>query len=264
MSLDLAGILANWKAGAGGICTRIIVDADGQDQIQLQVEMGVLQMQVNGRPDGLRYHGHVYAAEFIEHELAIENNVSEEDWEALERELQQLNYRRLSLAALVDEAVQADDRQRAVELIDRALEDIDYCLRVTSLLDASPDGCDATYANMRPALVFNRARLRSRRFVLLGEFEEAIDAALAGIPLLDEVLAEMGFDDEQRGQDAGIAFLRQMSDQLRNKYAIQQTLRERLRVAIEREDFQLASHLHEELAERTKKKQPNAARSPEI
>lgn len=263
MNLDLAGITIDWKAGAGGICTRVITDAEGHEQIQLQVEMGVLQMEAQGRPDGQRFRGHVFACEFIEHELAMENDVTEDDWESLERELQQLNYRRLSYAALVDEAVQADRRERAVELIDRAFDDIDYCLRATELMKSCPDGCDPTFINMRPALVFNRARLRSRRFVLLGEFEEAIDAALGGIPILDEVLSEMGFDDEQRGQDAGIAFLRQNADRLRDKHGIQRTLRERLRDAIDREDFQLASQLHEELARRTKKMQPNAARSSE-
>lgn len=57
MILDLRNILEGWEYEPGKISVRKIIGQDGREKIQTRVDLGVLQFEVAGRPDGLRPHG---------------------------------------------------------------------------------------------------------------------------------------------------------------------------------------------------------------
>src|SRR5438093_71165 len=54
MSLDLNTILKDWPHENGHVKVRKITGLDGREKLQLRVDLGVLQMEVTGRPDGQR------------------------------------------------------------------------------------------------------------------------------------------------------------------------------------------------------------------
>ena len=56
MSLDLNTILKDWPYESGTIKVRKITGLDGREKLQLRVDLGVLQMEMRGRPDGRRPH----------------------------------------------------------------------------------------------------------------------------------------------------------------------------------------------------------------
>src|SRR3989442_9045603 len=56
MSLDLNTILKDWPHESGSIKVRKITGLDGREKLQLRVDLGVLQMEMSGRPDGQRPH----------------------------------------------------------------------------------------------------------------------------------------------------------------------------------------------------------------
>ena len=56
MSLDLNTILKDWPHENGNIKVRKITGLDGREKLQLRVDLGVLQMEMIGRPDGQRPH----------------------------------------------------------------------------------------------------------------------------------------------------------------------------------------------------------------
>src|SRR6187397_1129830 len=56
MSLDLNTILKDWPHENGNIKVRKIAGLDGREKLQLRVDLGVLQMELAGRPDGRRPH----------------------------------------------------------------------------------------------------------------------------------------------------------------------------------------------------------------
>ena len=99
------------------IAARLVCGADGQEFVQLRVDLGILQMYLIGRPDGERCHGLPTAVDLIRHELRRSRQVAAESWHALERELQQFQYRRLALAALAEGALAANDAPAAVRLV---------------------------------------------------------------------------------------------------------------------------------------------------
>src|SRR5215467_8242914 len=56
MSLDLNTITDDWPYESGSIKVRKITGLDGREKLQLRVDLGVLQMEMTGRPDGRRPH----------------------------------------------------------------------------------------------------------------------------------------------------------------------------------------------------------------
>ena len=57
MSLDIGHILNDWPYEPGQVTARRIRGADGREKIQLRLDLGLLQMEITGRPDGHRPHG---------------------------------------------------------------------------------------------------------------------------------------------------------------------------------------------------------------
>lgn len=58
MKKDLAYFLSEWKFDPTDICARKIIGLDGHEKLQVRLDLGVLQMEVAGRPDGDRPRGH--------------------------------------------------------------------------------------------------------------------------------------------------------------------------------------------------------------
>ena len=92
MNLDLNELLGDWDCTHDEVCARLITVEDHEAVLQLRVDLGMLQMCLDGRPDGLRYHGLPSVYDYFEHERLIGAVPSEEDWRELHRELQQYNY----------------------------------------------------------------------------------------------------------------------------------------------------------------------------
>lgn len=75
MSFDISGVLEGWEYEPGQILVRKFKTKAGAEKIQLRVDLGVLQMNVFGRPDGKRPFGH---DSFLDHCQARLNRYKEE------------------------------------------------------------------------------------------------------------------------------------------------------------------------------------------
>ena len=56
MSFDIDPIVRDWPYLPDEITVRVIEGEDGQRRIQLRLDLGLLQMSFDGRPDGRRIH----------------------------------------------------------------------------------------------------------------------------------------------------------------------------------------------------------------
>ncbi len=54
---DIDEILMQWPYQPGEVMARLVKASDGREVLQMRVDMGVLQMEVDRRPDGFRPHG---------------------------------------------------------------------------------------------------------------------------------------------------------------------------------------------------------------
>src|SRR6476661_1144366 len=69
-SKDIAAILKGWDYEPGTINVRKINGTDGSPKLQMRLDLGLLQMEMTGRPDGVRPHGFESLLEYHENQLA--------------------------------------------------------------------------------------------------------------------------------------------------------------------------------------------------
>ena len=256
MTLDLDELIGNWECPAGELRARTVNGRDGRELLQLRIDLGVMQMFTDGRPDGARYHGLASARTYAEHELRVGGEqLTTADWQEVERELLQTNYRRMAFAAASEDALRANRTEDAHRFIAHALADIEECLADLRLLKQhEPEREDS--ASLEATLVFDQARLETQLRIIAGRFEDAIEAAETGATALDTLLSELGYDEEQRDADPGLRYLWNLGNQLRQEYGIARTLHEQLAEAIENEDFEAAAQIRDELARRDQPPSP--------
>lgn len=245
MTLDLDSLTRNWDVTVGPTSARWVMGRDGKTFIQFRVDLGLLQMFPDGRPDGNRYHGLPNALAYVEHELRVApEGLAHEHWAELERELSQFNYRRLALSSLADDALRDADDQTAEAALRRVIRDIDTCERILKLQRQAE--VPSPQAQLRMTLAFNRARLLCQLRILRCDFDGAIEAVENGAERLEALLQqEIPEYDDVYAEQLGVNYLWEMGRQLRLQYNLPQTLREQLESAIADEQYEEAAELHQ-------------------
>lgn len=249
MTLDLDALVAGWDCPPGELRARLITGRDGCEHVQVRLDLGLLQMHMTGRPDGQRHRGHETARAWIEHELRVQGNVISNDWQCLQREIQQFNYRRLAYVYLAEEALQQDDSATSERFINGALGDISACLAGLEVAQqhAPPGVADES---LLPTLLFDAARLQTQLCLVQGRVEEAVERAERGAKEVAALLAELEYDEEAQAADPAVSFLRDLARQLRIEHGVGQTLQEQLDEALEREDFEGAAKIRDAMQRR--------------
>ena len=131
MSLDLNSLLHGWPHENGAIKVRRIPGLDGKEKIQLRVDLGVLQMELAGRPDGLRPHN--CESLLVYHQRRAERaeargesyDLTAEQCNELQQEGIQYYHRYLSLFQLSDFTGVIRDTERKLELFSFVAEHTD-------------------------------------------------------------------------------------------------------------------------------------------
>ena len=70
MSKDISNLLNEWMYKPDEVMVRIVPGDDGRSKIQLRVDLGLLQMEMDGRPDGVRPEGFESWLEYYETQAA--------------------------------------------------------------------------------------------------------------------------------------------------------------------------------------------------
>lgn len=247
MSKDLSRLLSDWPYEPGKLTVRLIDGDDGEPRIQVRLDLGVLQMFVDGRPDGTRPFGYPSLLEYFETKLdhAVEPtadesqpkfSLSEDDCEALRAEAVQYYHRYMALMVLEDfEAVVRDTT--------RNLRVLDLCAA-----HAETEADREALEQFRPYITMMRARALASQALKDSEPKAAILAIDEGLEALRKCFADAGEPDlfEQSGE---VQMLRGMRDSLVPKLPVSQKteLKARLARAIEQENYELAAILRNEL-----------------
>ncbi|MEN1680637.1 MAG: UvrB/UvrC motif-containing protein [Planctomycetota bacterium] len=56
--LDLTPLLKDWEFKPNDIVVRYVTGLDGKEKLQLRIDLGVMQLELDGRPDGKQVDGH--------------------------------------------------------------------------------------------------------------------------------------------------------------------------------------------------------------
>ncbi len=251
MDRDLTRLLEEWPYEAGRINVRLIRSDAGDPLVQVRLDLGILQMSVDGRPDGFRADAAPSVLEMHEARLDELSLGEPEDDEAggpgalalsadecrqLREEAMQYAHRYVALLVLEDfEGVTRDTTRN---------------LRVLDLL-ASHGETEADRRSLEPQrayLLMMRARARASLAMKDGEPRAALIAIDEGIEELRNAFALQDNPDAfETSKEVGV--LRGMREALVPKLPVSQRaeLRARLDEALMQENYELAAILRDEL-----------------
>jgi hypothetical protein len=119
MSFDLSDLLRDWPYEPGQLQVRKITGSDGREKLQLRLDMGVLQMEMAGRPDGRQPHGAESEYEFQTEraeQAGVDFELSEDDVGELQAEGVQYYHRYLALFQLGDWQSVIRDTKRNLDM----------------------------------------------------------------------------------------------------------------------------------------------------
>jgi hypothetical protein len=237
---DIDFILHQWPFKPGVIAARLIRAGDGREVIQMRIEMGLLQMETTGRPDGDHPGGVDNCLDWLR-ELARSQGdafaLSEAQCLEIDREFVQFYHRRICCLAL---------RQ-----FGWALADADYTLQLMDFVAAhSPNPeWSLSHEQYRPFVLFHRIQAAAMLALDQSGPEAAIETINRGLDEMREVFVKFGAE-EQFEQDELVSQLAVMKESLREEYRVGKTLAEQLADAVAAEEFERAARLRDEIAKR--------------
>src|SRR3569623_130665 len=243
-------ILKEWEFVPGEVSARIVSGSDGREVLQMRIDLGLLQLEVSGRPDGERPGG---AETYFDYLLALAVHegqdfvLSEEQCTEADREFVQFYQRRICWLALRD--------------FERAVRDADHSLAFMDFVrSCSPsEEWTMSHAQYRPFLLFHRPQAKALVTLEDKNPEAAIEESNQGLNRMRELYAE--FEMEERfEEDELVERLDQLRESLRDHYHVGRTLREQLADAVESQQYELAAKLRDEIAKRTANCAPPSTR----
>ncbi|GMU20962.1 MAG: hypothetical protein AMXMBFR13_10580 [Phycisphaerae bacterium] len=255
---DLAHILDGWPVGHGEPRVRKFTAGDGTSFLQVRVDLGVLQLAVDGRPDGDQPHGYDSMLECLADQVRQYKhplNISPTEWQALMREVLQFYRRRVTLMTLAQQAQEENDLEEAAACYVRAIRDANHNLAILDFLRDSCTGVEDLddQESYRPYILMHRAMCEAQHALLEQDPDEAIEALKAGIAAIKgcSQTVAVSEDGESERMDVRpfVAELRRMEKRVRKQYSRRRTVREQLEDALAHEDYERAAKLRDFLAE---------------
>ena len=254
MSLDLNDLLRDWPHEPGQIKVRRILGSDGKEKIQLRIDLGVIQMETNGRPDGERPHGcdsllayHLAIAE--EKEAAHEQYLlSPEEVSELQQEGIQYYHRYISLFQLNDFLGVIRDTQRNIELFNFVNQ------------HASGDEFAHSLEQFRPYVIMMNTRARASIELERKDYAAALRQIERGRQKIVELFAgSENADLAERSPE--VAFLDEWMEEIRARQPLTklEKLQREMENAIATEAYERAAELRDAIrAQMAKKKEKSA------
>ncbi len=246
MNFDISQLLDQWEYQAGDIVVRKFVGKDGQEKIQLRVDLGLLQMNLSGRPDGKQPFGHDtllehYLAKLAKHRQKHDGNdegfrLSAEDCARLQQEAIQFHHRYICLFQLKDYAGVVRDTERNLKVFDLVQK---Y---------AESEELAWSLQQLRPQLLMMQIRAQGSHALEANHYEEAINAVEQGLERIRAFYREHSHPDmvEQSGEVQSLEMWLQEIKSTR-PLSEREKLENALKEAVRREDYERAAKVRDSL-----------------
>lgn len=245
MSRDLALILDSWDYDSKGPNVRRILGLDGSEKIQTRLDLGVLQMEPSGRPDGQTPHGCDTLLDYYHQRMSgYDPLLAYEDELALGRD---------ECNELKQEALQYYHRYQSVFLLGdyrQVLSDTDHNLRLFDLVkEFARDPEDRlSLEPFRPHVLMMQARARACLLLEEQEFDGALELVEEGVEEIEEFFRSVDRDDLIESSRE-IEFLRDWGQNIQSRRPLshEERLKRELESAVESENYERAAELRDEL-----------------
>src|SRR6266436_7586575 len=237
MNLDLNTLLKDWPHEPGAIKVRKIVGLDGREKLQLRIDLGVLQMEMTGRPDGARPHSCESLLAYHQQRAgrAVQRGenyeLTPEQCAELQQEGIQYYHRYLSLFQINDFAGVVRDTQRNLDLFTFVTQHTDR------------DELSWSLQQFRPYVLMMNTRAKASILLGQGKFAEAVAEIERGRDAIGDFFQHSNFP-ELVSKSSEIAFLNEWLEEVKAKRP-----RSKLEIMQREMETAIAKELYERAAE---------------
>ena len=237
---NISDILQDWDYDSQSIRARIVAGQDGEaDVLQMRVEMGIIQMAVDGRPDGIRPEGFATYLDYLLQEEISQGNewdLNDEQCMEVDREFMQFYQRRISWLSI-------KEYQQVVRDADHTLALMDFCKR-----HSPDDGWTIVHEQYRPFVLFHRTQAAAYHQLNESTPQAAIECINDGLSTIRSIFESHDLE-EHFDEDELVSQLRDIRESLRDEYSVGKTLHEQLADAIASEQYERAAEIRDQLSQ---------------
>lgn len=242
---DIGPVLRGWEYEPGTINVRKIIGLDGSPKLQMRLDLGLLQMELSGRPDGIRPHGCESLLEYFERRLREHTRkngaelgfqLSEEQCQLLREEAMMYYHRYLSLFVLGEFSGVARDTARNLRVLDLCGK---YAVTEQDRL---------IMEQYRPYLIMMHTRALASIECERENWREGLMTVRRGLRKMKRFFAKFGQEEAyKRANEAKI--LRRFGREIRNKLPVDplRQLQRKLERAVQAERYEEAAKLRDEI-----------------
>jgi len=246
MDFDISHLLDQWDYQPGQVVVRRFKAKDGKEKIQLRVDLGLLQMNAEGRPDGKRPFGHPSLFEYQQNRLykhvAAHDGSDEdftlkaEDCAKLQMEAIQYHHRYICLLQLEDYPAVIRDAERNLAVFEFVAkhaesEELAWALR-----------------QFQPQLLMILARARGAQALKAEDYTLAVQQIEESLEQIRNFYREHSRADAA-DQSPEVQSLENWLEEIRAKRPLsaRERLERALNEAVQSEDYERAAKVRDEL-----------------
>ena len=247
---DSTKVLENWDYRLGRVDARRVKGEDGGEKLQLRIDLGLLQMNAQFRPDGKRPFGH---PTLLDHFLSrLEKHrtkhgedddnfsINPDECAKLQQEAIQYHHRSICNFELEDFEAVERDTEHILELLDFVQ---DY---------AEKEEIGQSFQQFRPQTIMMQIRAVGTELIAENNYDAAIDEISSAIEELNLFYTEMG-REELVDSSMEVHSLREWLGDVETEAAEKkpitprEKLQHKLSKAIDQEEYETAAKLRDQL-----------------
>ncbi|MEI8341140.1 MAG: UvrB/UvrC motif-containing protein [Verrucomicrobiota bacterium] len=240
MNQDLNDLLRDWPHEPGQIKARKIVGSDGSEKVQLRIDLGLIQMEINGRPDGKKPHG--CESLLVHHQVRAREKegadskyrLSPEDCSEMQQEGIQYYHRYISLFQLNDYAGVIRDTQRNLDMFSFVAKHVER------------DDIIASFEQFKPYVLMMNTRAKAAIELERDDFAAAERQIQRGLEKIRDYFGKI-HNPEMAANSPEISFLEEWLEEIRAKRPLSklEVMQKEMESAIAREAYERAAELRD-------------------
>jgi hypothetical protein len=242
---DIDSLLRDWEYRVDEVIARVVKASDGRSVLQMRIDLGILQLETDNRPDGTRPHNEKTYYDYLLRESLDKKDddeefvMSPEQCMMADQEFAQFYHRRICWMAL-------REFRNAVRDADHTLAFMDF------VKDHSPnEEWTIGHEQYRPFVMFHRIHASCLAELNDNGPEAAITELNRGLNQFRVLYQEYDAEDKY-SEDEFVSRLNDMKDSMKKHFKIGRSMEEMLAEAVKNEDYEAAAKIRDEMLRKKK------------